>query len=176
MKAAVVTDGGLQVREVEKPTPGPEQVLVRVRAAGLNRADLQVAAGRSHGTIGGAGTIVGLEFAGEVQRFGQESGRLVEPSGSQADQRDVIRLPGSGRSVTERSQAGMAVAQVRLGQRVVLHHQTQAAEVTDEQGDVPVCPSLTGEFQRVVEDGFGTGVVALVLVGDREGRGGEGDA
>jgi NADPH2:quinone reductase len=70
MKAAVVTENGLQIRDVPKPSPGPEQVLVRVRAAGLNRADLQVAAGRSHGSIGGAGTIVGLEFAGEVEAVG----------------------------------------------------------------------------------------------------------
>ena len=55
MKAAIVAEGGVTIREVEKPTPGPEQVLVRVRAAGLNRADLQVAAGRSHGGMGGAG-------------------------------------------------------------------------------------------------------------------------
>jgi NADPH2:quinone reductase len=41
-----------------------------VRAAGLNRADLQVASGHSHGTIGGAGTIIGLEFAGEVEAVG----------------------------------------------------------------------------------------------------------
>jgi NADPH2:quinone reductase len=45
-------------------------VLVRVRAAGLNRADLQVAAGRSHGGIGGPGTVMGLEFAGEVEAVG----------------------------------------------------------------------------------------------------------
>ena len=70
MKAAVVTEHGVQVREVAKPVPGPEQVLVRVRAAGLNRADLQVASGHSHGTIGGAGTIIGLEFAGEVEAVG----------------------------------------------------------------------------------------------------------
>jgi NADPH2:quinone reductase len=70
MKAAVVTEDGVTVREVEKPSPGPEQVLVRVRAAGLNRADLHVASGRSHGSMGGAGTIVGLEFAGEVEAVG----------------------------------------------------------------------------------------------------------
>jgi NADPH:quinone reductase len=87
MKAAVVTDSGVQVREVEKPRPGPEQVLVRVRAAGLNRADLQVAAGRSHGGIGGAGTVVGLEFAGEVEAVGSavkavKAGDRVMCSGS----------------------------------------------------------------------------------------------
>jgi NADPH2:quinone reductase len=70
MKAAVVTEAGLQVREVDKPTPGPEQVLVRVRAAGLNRADLGVAAGHAHGRMGGPGTIVGIEFAGEVEAVG----------------------------------------------------------------------------------------------------------
>ena len=70
MKAAVVTPDGVKVQEVEKPTPGPDQVLVRVRAGGLNRADLQVASGHSHGAIGGAGTIIGLEFAGEVEAVG----------------------------------------------------------------------------------------------------------
>ena len=37
-----------------------------MRACGLNRADLGVAAGHKHGSIGGPGTIVGMEFAGEV--------------------------------------------------------------------------------------------------------------
>src|SRR5262245_31984144 len=78
MKAAVVTENGLEIRQVERPVPGPEQVLVRVRAAGLNRADLQVATGKSHGTIGGAGTIVGLEFAGEVEAVGSEV-KTVKP-------------------------------------------------------------------------------------------------
>src|SRR5258706_2074013 len=72
MRAAVVTEAGVQVRETPQPSPKPNEVLVRVRACGLNRADLTVAAGRSHGAVGGAGTIVGMEFAGEVAQVGGE--------------------------------------------------------------------------------------------------------
>ena len=72
MKAAVIGSAGVEVREVEKPTPAPNQVLVRVRAAGLNRADLIMASGRMHGSAGGAGTVLGLEFAGEVEAVGAE--------------------------------------------------------------------------------------------------------
>lgn len=70
MRAAVVTADGVQLREVPRPAPGPEEVLVRVRAATLNRADLGVAAGHAHGAMGGAGTILGLDFAGEVAAVG----------------------------------------------------------------------------------------------------------
>lgn len=72
MKAAVVGANGVEVRDVPKPVPGPEQVLVKVRAAGLNRADLAVASGRMHGSSGGQGTIVGMEFSGEVAEVGAE--------------------------------------------------------------------------------------------------------
>ncbi|HYF06977.1 MAG TPA: zinc-binding dehydrogenase [Acetobacteraceae bacterium] len=71
MKAAVVTETGVRVMDVPVPKPGPDEVLVRVRAAGMNRADLGVAAGKAHGAMGGAGTIIGLEFAGEVVEFGE---------------------------------------------------------------------------------------------------------
>jgi NADPH:quinone reductase len=60
------------VRDVPEPKPSPQQVLVRVRASGLNRADLAVAAGHAHGSVGGAGTVVGMEFAGEVVEVGGE--------------------------------------------------------------------------------------------------------
>ncbi|HEX2553416.1 MAG TPA: zinc-binding dehydrogenase [Microvirga sp.] len=72
MKAAVVTEGGLAIREVPVPRPKPNEVLVRVRAAALNRADLGVVAGHRHGSIGGPGAIPGLEWAGEVVEAGAE--------------------------------------------------------------------------------------------------------
>ncbi|MEZ5851355.1 MAG: zinc-binding dehydrogenase [Hyphomicrobiaceae bacterium] len=70
MKAAVIGDNGVEIRDVPQPEPGPDQVLVRVRAAGLNRADLIMASGRMHGNAGGAGAILGLECAGEVAAVG----------------------------------------------------------------------------------------------------------
>jgi len=73
MKAVVVTDQGVQIQDVPAPKPKPNEVLIRVRACGLNRADLMVASGMAHGRAGGAGTVVGLEFAGEVVELGAEA-------------------------------------------------------------------------------------------------------
>ncbi|MBT6094923.1 MAG: zinc-binding dehydrogenase [Rhodospirillaceae bacterium] len=70
MKAAVLTEAGLQIQEVPEPQPEANQVLVRVKASGLNRADLIMASGRKHGSRGGAGAIAGLEWAGEVVEVG----------------------------------------------------------------------------------------------------------
>jgi NADPH2:quinone reductase len=72
MKAAVLTDDGVKVQDAPDPKPGPTQVLTRVRAIGLNRADLIMASGRKHGAAGGAGTVLGLEWAGEVIAVGAE--------------------------------------------------------------------------------------------------------
>ena len=73
MKAVVVTENGVAIQDVPTPAPKPNEVLVRVRACGLNRADLMVASGMAHGRAGGAGTIVGLEFVGEVAELGAEA-------------------------------------------------------------------------------------------------------
>jgi NADPH2:quinone reductase len=72
MKAAVVGESGVEIRDVPKPQPKPNEILIKVRAASLNRADLAVAAGNRHGAAGGPGTIVGLECAGEVEAVGSE--------------------------------------------------------------------------------------------------------
>jgi len=72
MKAAVVGENGVVIADVDMPQPKPNEVLVKVRACGLNRADLFVASGEAHGRAGGAGTVIGLEWAGEVVEAGPE--------------------------------------------------------------------------------------------------------
>jgi NADPH:quinone reductase len=64
--------GELEVVEVEKPVARADQVLVRVRAAGLNRADLLQKRGRYPAPPGVPADIPGLEFAGEVEQVGDE--------------------------------------------------------------------------------------------------------
>jgi NADPH2:quinone reductase len=72
MKAAVVGENGVETRELPKPAPKSNEVLIRVRASSLNRADLAVAAGQRHGAMGGVGARIGLECAGEVETVGSE--------------------------------------------------------------------------------------------------------
>src|SRR5215468_6944409 len=76
MKAAVVGPAGIEVRDVEKPMPMPTEVLIRVRASTLNRADLIVASGHRHGAVGGIGARIGLECAGEIEAVGSEVASL----------------------------------------------------------------------------------------------------
>ena len=72
MKAAVVGEKGAEVRDLPKPEPAPNEVLIRVRASSLNRADVGVAAGHQHGRVGGIGSRIGLECSGEVEAVGRE--------------------------------------------------------------------------------------------------------
>jgi NADPH2:quinone reductase len=72
MKAAVVGEKGAEIRDLPKPQPKPNEVLIRVRASSLNRADLLVASGHQHGSVGGIGARIGLECSGEVEAVGGE--------------------------------------------------------------------------------------------------------
>jgi NADPH2:quinone reductase len=72
MKAAVVGESQVEVRDLPKPTPKPNEVLIRVKASSLNRADLLVALGHQHGSVGGVGARIGLECSGEVEAVGSE--------------------------------------------------------------------------------------------------------
>ena len=87
MKAAISTANGLQVADIEKPVPKPHEILVRVRAAGLNRADLNAA--RGTGNHGSMGATLGLDWAGEVVEVGGEAQGGFKPG-------DRVMCAGSG--------------------------------------------------------------------------------
>ena len=74
MRAAVVTRPGgpevLLVREVPDPEPGPDEVLVAVKASALNRADLIQRAGNYPASPDAPADIPGLEMAGVVALVG----------------------------------------------------------------------------------------------------------
>src|SRR3984893_12205350 len=72
MKAAVLGETGVELRDLAKPVPAPNEVLIRVRSSSLNRADLLIAAGHRHGRVGGVGARLGLECAGEGEAVGSE--------------------------------------------------------------------------------------------------------
>lgn len=74
MRAVVIARSGgpevLEVREVSVPQPGPGEVLVRVHAVGLNRADILQRKGHYPAPPGVPADIPGLEYAGEVAELG----------------------------------------------------------------------------------------------------------
>ncbi len=76
MRAIVITGKGgaevLDVSEVPTPEPRGDQVRVRVRACGLNRADLMQARGMYPAPPGAPADIPGLEYAGEVDALGPD--------------------------------------------------------------------------------------------------------
>lgn len=73
-----MTDKGFELdqREVAQPEPGPQQVLVRLHAAGLNRGEF-IAGHGLHGKSGAAKAI-GMEGAGEIVKVGDGVNSLKE--------------------------------------------------------------------------------------------------
>jgi NADPH2:quinone reductase len=70
MRAATIRDGRIAVEEHPDPRPQTGELLVRVRAAGLNGADMMQLAGRYPAPPGAPQEIPGLELAGEVIETG----------------------------------------------------------------------------------------------------------
>jgi len=122
MKAVVVTEEGVRVQNVETPKPKENEVLVKVFACGLNRADLVVADGGAHGASGGPGTIVGMEFSGEIIELGSNVrnysiGDRVMCSGTSAwaeyavaDHGRVIKIPNNNMDYIKASTYPIALA------------------------------------------------------------------
>jgi NADPH2:quinone reductase len=71
MKAGVASPDGVVIKDIDTPKPKPTDILVKIKAIALNRADLGSARGdTSHGAS--AGRPIGSEFAGEVVEAGAQ--------------------------------------------------------------------------------------------------------
>jgi NADPH2:quinone reductase len=112
MRAAVITRAGgpevLSILDVSRPLPREGEVLVRVQASALNRADLLQREGRYAAPPGAPANIPGLEIAGEVEEVGAGVTRwtpgdrvfgIVGGGGNAeftvAHERELARIPGS---------------------------------------------------------------------------------
>jgi len=100
VRAATIRDGEVLVEQHPDPAPGTGEVLVRVRAAGINGADMLQRRGRYAAPPGSPPDIPGLELAGEVAATGPGATRFV------AGQR-VMGIVGGG------GQAELAVVHER---------------------------------------------------------------
>ena len=78
MRALTIQDGGLVVERRPDPEPARCELLVRVRAAGLNGADMLQLAGGYPAPAGSPADIPGLELAGEVVARGPDAVRFEE--------------------------------------------------------------------------------------------------
>jgi NADPH2:quinone reductase len=143
MRAATIRDGEISVQEHPDPEPQAGEVLVRVRAAGLNGADMLQLKGGYAPPPGAPPDIPGLELAGEVvaagrgvQRF--ESGdrvMAVVPGGGQAelalvheraampvpDELDWTTAGGVPEAFTTAHDALFTQARLTVGERVLVH-------------------------------------------------------
>lgn len=76
MRAVTVRDGAIVVDDHPDPRPQAGELLVRVRAAGLNGADILQMKGGYPAPPGSPADIPGLEFAGEVAEVGEGATRF----------------------------------------------------------------------------------------------------
>ncbi|MHB1445613.1 MAG: alcohol dehydrogenase catalytic domain-containing protein [Acidimicrobiales bacterium] len=108
MRAVTFDNGRVLVADRPDPEPGTGEILVRVRAAGLNNADLMQAQGFYPAPPGSPPDILGMELAGEVVGCGPAAMRFspgdrvmaVVGGGAQAElatfhERQAIPLPES---------------------------------------------------------------------------------
>lgn len=147
MRAVIITRPGgpevLEVQEVETPEPAGDQVRVRVRASGVNRADLLQRAGGYPAPPGVPAHIPGLEFAGEVEAVGPLA-RVWKPGqrvmglaggGAQAeyivshegllveipDNLDFVQAAGVPEVFMTAHDALFTQAGLQMGERVLIH-------------------------------------------------------
>jgi len=77
MQAVTIDDGALSVAERPDPSPERDEILVAVRAAGINGADILQRKGGYPAPPGAPADIPGLELAGEVVECGPDAERFA---------------------------------------------------------------------------------------------------
>src|SRR6476661_6190255 len=109
MRAATIRDGEILVQEHPDPVAGKDEVLVRVRAAGLNGGDLMQKRGLYPAPPGWPADIPGLELAGEVAALGEGAERFAEGD-------RVMAVVGSGeRLLVHGGAGGVGTAAIQIG-------------------------------------------------------------
>ncbi len=144
MRAATIRDGEILVEEHPDPEPGAGEVLVRVRAAGLNGADMMQRHGLYPAPPGSPQDIPGMELAGEVQARGPSAAPRFEigdrvmaivGGGGQAElavvhERQLMPVPGAldwpaagglPETFTTAHDALFTQAELRPGERLLVH-------------------------------------------------------
>jgi putative PIG3 family NAD(P)H quinone oxidoreductase len=143
MRAATIRDGKIFVEDHPDPTPGKGEVLVRVRAAGLNGADMHQLRGGYPAPPGSPPDIPGLELAGEVIARGAGAERFAEGDrvmgivggGGQAElatvhERVLVRVPealswvqagGVPEVFTTAHDSVFTQAGLQMGERLLVH-------------------------------------------------------
>jgi NADPH:quinone reductase-like Zn-dependent oxidoreductase len=143
MRAATIRDGEIAVQEHPDPEPQAGELLVRVRAAGLNGADINQLKGRYPAPPGVPPDIPGLELAGEVVAAGRGVSRFetgdrvmaVVAGGGQAElavvhERAAMPVPeeldwtaagGVPEAFTTAHDALFTQAGLTVGERVLVH-------------------------------------------------------
>lgn len=143
MYAVTIVDGALEWREHPDPVPGTGEVLVRVRAAGLNSADRLQLKGFYPAPPGSPADIPGLELAGEVAALGPGAERFsvgervmaVVGGGAQAElcvvhERHLLAVPdgvdwsaagGFAEAFTTAHDALFTQASLSVGERLCVH-------------------------------------------------------
>jgi NADPH:quinone reductase-like Zn-dependent oxidoreductase len=77
MQAVVIHEGSLIWQQMPDPSVGDSELLVAVRAAGINGADLMQRDGRYPAPAGSPTDIPGLDLAGEVVKVGRQVTRFA---------------------------------------------------------------------------------------------------
>ncbi|AXY60118.1 quinone oxidoreductase family protein [Acinetobacter sp. WCHAc010052] len=137
MKSILSGENGAVLGELEKPQVMSGHVVVKVKACALNRADLNMLTGGTHGFVGGLGFPVGVEWAGEIIEVGENVtewsvGERVMGAGpgafseyTLANAQWIYPVPGN---LTDEQAAALPVALQTVHDAIVSNGQLQAEQ------------------------------------------------